>query len=170
MFGNSNLQQSFTTDNYDEANYLSGQHSIKMPVFSIHGNHDDPVGLEQLSTLDQLSCNHYINYFGKVTNIEKFIIKPVLLSKGNTKIALYGIGHMKDERLNIAFENGKIQFERPINSQNRVDETWFNILVLHQNKYKGVALGASRKSCVMEETIPSWFDFVVWGHEHESIP
>jgi hypothetical protein len=30
------------------------------------------------------------------------------------KIALYGIGHIKDERLNMAFENDRITWERPI--------------------------------------------------------
>ena len=97
-------------------------------------------------------------------------MKPILLTKGSTRIALFGIGHMKDERLNIAFERGKIQFERPVTSHGQVDESWFNILVLHQNKYKGFAVGASKKSCIMEEVIPGWIDLVIWGHEHESIP
>lgn len=108
VFGTQNVLPNFETQNYPNANYLSGHHSIKLPIFSIHGNHDDPVGLEQLSSLDQLSCNHYINYFGKVTNIEQFTVKPVLLTKGSTRVALFGIGHMKDERLNMAFERGKI--------------------------------------------------------------
>lgn len=66
-----------------------------------------------LSTLDQASTNNYINYFGKVENIENIVVKPVLFQKGNTKIALFGIGHMKDERLNLAFEEKKIKFKRP---------------------------------------------------------
>jgi double-strand break repair protein MRE11 len=37
---------------FDNANYLTNNHKIKMPIFSIHGNHDDPVGVENLSTLD----------------------------------------------------------------------------------------------------------------------
>jgi double-strand break repair protein MRE11 len=57
-----------------------------------------------LSTLDQASSNNYINYFGKVTNIEKIEVKPILFEKGETKLAIYGIGHMNDERLNLAFE------------------------------------------------------------------
>ena len=36
----------------------------------IHGNHDDPSGLEYLSNIDLMNSNNYVNYFGKVTNIE----------------------------------------------------------------------------------------------------
>jgi double-strand break repair protein MRE11 len=68
-----------------------------------------------------------VNYFGKVNNIEDIEVKPILFTKGQTKIALYGIGNMKDERLNMAFENKKIKFLRPVNNT----EDWFNILVLH---------------------------------------
>jgi hypothetical protein len=38
---------------------------------------------------------------------------PFLVKKGSVKLAVYGIGHMKEERLNLAFENGNIVFERP---------------------------------------------------------
>jgi double-strand break repair protein MRE11 len=57
--------------------------------------------------------NNYVNYFGKVTNVEKIEVSPVLFVKGNTRVALFGIGHMKDERLNIAFETKNIKFLRP---------------------------------------------------------
>jgi len=60
-----------------------------------------------------VSVNNYVNYFGKVKNIEKIEVSPILFTKGETKIALYGIGHMKDERLNIAFETKNIKFKRP---------------------------------------------------------
>ena len=108
-------------------NFLHPSLDIRLPIFSIHGNHDDPIGLEQLSTLDLASTNSYINYFGKVTNIEKIEIKPVLFEKGKTKIAIFGIGHMRDERLNLAFEKKQIKFKRPAQDQ----DSWFNILVLH---------------------------------------
>jgi double-strand break repair protein MRE11 len=83
---------------------MSDSYKVKLPIFSIHGNHDDPVGLDLFSSLDQVSANSYVNYFGKVKNIEEFTVKPVLFRKGGTKVALYGIGHMHDERLNLAFE------------------------------------------------------------------
>ena len=85
-----------------------------MPIFSIHGNHDDPTGLDMISSLDQVQINNYVNYFGKVKNIEQIEVTPILFKKGSNKIALYGIGHMKDERLNLAFETKSIKFKRPI--------------------------------------------------------
>lgn len=53
---------------------------------------------------------------------------------------------------------------------NEVDPSWINILVLHQNKYKGIGVGASHKDCVMESDLPPWVNLVLWGHEHECIP
>ena len=93
----------------------------------IHGNHDDPSGLEYLSNIDLMNSNNYVNYFGKVTNIEDIEVQPILYVKGQTKLALYGIGHMKDERLNIAFESRKIKFKRPLKDR----DSWFNVLILH---------------------------------------
>ena len=69
---------------------------IKLPIFIIHGNHDDPMGLEYLSAIDQLSVNNYLNYFGKIKSIEIIKVTPILFEKNGTKIALYGIGHIKD--------------------------------------------------------------------------
>ncbi|TNV82300.1 hypothetical protein FGO68_gene4878 [Halteria grandinella] len=113
-----------------------------------------------------MGSNNYVNYFGKVTNIEDIEVVPILFQKGNTKVALYGIGNMKDERLNIAFENKKIKFKRPV----KYRDEWFNILVLHQNKYKGMHIGTSRRNSLTEGMIPKFFHLVIWAHEHESIP
>lgn len=101
-----------------------------------------------------------------MTNIEKIVVHPILLAKGNTKIAIYGIGHMRDERLNHAFETNNIKFKRPKFEK----ENWFNILVVHQNKFKGMFLGVPKRQSLMESIFPSFMDLVIWGHEHESIP
>ena len=163
VFGHQNIK--FKTKNY-KANYMNDSVSIKLPIFIIHGNHDDPWGLEHLSNINMLSTNHTVNYFGSVTNIEEIEVNPILLIKGQTKIALYGIGHMKDERLNIAFEQKKIRFLRPKDDP----ESWFNILVLHQNRFKGLHWGVSKRHALTEDIIPSFINFVLWAHEHESIP
>lgn len=92
---------------------LQQNYERKLSIYSIHGNHDDPIGLEMISTLDQVQSNHYVTYFGKVVNIEQIEVVPLLFEKGDTKIAIYGIGHMKDERLNLAFEQDRIKFKRP---------------------------------------------------------
>ena len=117
----------FETFQYNKANYLNPSLAIKLPIFSIHGNHDDPTGLDMLSSLDQACINNYLNYFGKVKNIEQIEVTPILFTKGETKVAIYGLGHMKDERLNIAFETKNIKFKRPIQEK----DSWFNILVIH---------------------------------------
>lgn len=112
----------FKTLNYPNANYMDKNHRIKMPIFSIHGNHDHPVGLELFSSMDQLGANSYINYFGKVTNIESIEVEPVLLTKRDTKLAIYGIGHIKDMRLNMAFQKNQITFHRPLNADGQPDD------------------------------------------------
>ena len=47
------------------------------------------------------------------------------------RIALYGLGSVRDERLHRAWKNEKVNFLRPT----ECPEEWFNILVLHQNRY-----------------------------------
>ena len=44
------------------------------------------------------------------------------------------------------------------------EEAWFNIFVLHQNR---VAHGPGAKDCLTDKHLPTFLDFVVWGHEHE---
>jgi double-strand break repair protein MRE11 len=46
-------------------NYQDPNINISLPVFIIHGNHDDPCGQGQYSALDILSSAGLINYFGK---------------------------------------------------------------------------------------------------------
>jgi hypothetical protein len=40
--------------------------NVALPVFSIHGNHDDPCGLGSHSCMDLLHESRLVNYFGKV--------------------------------------------------------------------------------------------------------
>ena len=83
------------------------------------------------------------------------------MSKGDTKLALYGLGNIRDERLDRMWTKKKVTFMRPSVKDGR--ESFFNILVLHQNR----AEGRGRKNAVWESMIPEWFDIVIWGHEHE---
>ena len=73
-----------------------------------------------------------------------------------------------DERLNRLIEDKKVKWERPKNALGDYED-YFNILVIHQNRYKG-AIGVNRRNSITDETVPSWFNLVIWGHEHESIP
>jgi hypothetical protein len=62
--------------------------NISLPVFTIHGNHDDPSGPEDLSAVDIISTVHYVNYFGKQVfkrdkegDLGRICLSPVLIRK-----------------------------------------------------------------------------------------
>ncbi|XP_014448807.1 double-strand break repair protein MRE11 [Tupaia chinensis] len=139
-------------------NYQDGNLNISIPVFSIHGNHDDPTGADALCALDILSCAGFINHFGRSMSVEKIDISPVLLQKGSTKIALYGLGSIPDERLYRMFVNKKVTMLRPKEDEN----SWFNLFVIHQNRSKH-----GSTNFIPEQFLDDFIDLVIWGHEHE---
>ncbi|XP_057605103.1 double-strand break repair protein MRE11 isoform X2 [Hippopotamus amphibius kiboko] len=139
-------------------NYEDGNLNISIPVFSIHGNHDDPTGADALCTLDILSCAGFVNHFGRSMSVEKVDISPVLLQKGSTKIALYGLGSIPDERLYRMFVNKKVTMLRPKEDEN----SWFNLFVIHQNRSKH-----GSTNFIPEQFLDDFIDLVIWGHEHE---
>nr|WPK49565.1 MRE11 [Halechiniscus sp.] len=124
----------FRTPNWEDPNI-----NIELPIFSIHGNHDDPIGPTNLCELDTLHTQRLINYFGKIDDLNDIEVKPILLQKGNTYLALYGMGSIKDERLNHMLRNGKVKFVRPAPFQSPVDgrpvhadRDIFSVLLFHQ--------------------------------------
>lgn len=144
---------------------------VDLPVFTIHGNHDDPTrdgGPELLSAVDLLSVSNLVNYFGRQDEVDNVKVSPILLQKGETRVALYGLGSMRDERLNRMWQGKKVKFLRPDGSEggdgDGAESEWFNIFALHQNR---ADTGRGSKNCVHESMIPEWMDLVVWGHEHE---
>ncbi|CAL4135342.1 unnamed protein product [Meganyctiphanes norvegica] len=142
-------------------NYMDPNLNIGVPIFSIHGNHDDPSGLGQHCALELLSSSGLINYFGKTSDLKDINIMPLLLEKGETKFAIFGLSSIKDERLFRLFKEGKVKMLRP----KEYEDKWFNLMVLHQNH---------NKQCGMINHIPESFldnflDLVVWDHEHECI-
>ena len=147
------------------ANYHDPHVSVERPVFAIHGNHDDPSrdagGGPLLAALDLLSVTSLVNYMGRHGDqLECVEIAPVLLQKGATHIALYGLGALRDERLHRLWKSGQVKFVKPTQNDN---EHWFHIFALHQNR----DVGRGAKNCVQDTMIPDWMDLVVWGHEHE---
>lgn len=149
-----NTKPNFTTSikmNTDDKNM-----SISLPIFSIHGNHDDPSGFNSISPLDILHSGGFINYFGRVDSVDNIELDPVLI-KGNKKIALYGMGHIKDRRVYKTFLKGNVKYLRP------AGEDWINILMVHQNRTP------RKDEYLPEDFIDSFFDLVIYGHEHESI-
>eukprot|EP01117_Protostelium_nocturnum_P020548 TRINITY_DN9299_c0_g1_i2.p1 TRINITY_DN9299_c0_g1~~TRINITY_DN9299_c0_g1_i2.p1 ORF type:complete len:711 (-),score=296.00 TRINITY_DN9299_c0_g1_i2:56-2188(-) len=150
-----NFATKFGTVNYEDPNF-----NIEIPIFSIHGNHDDPAGDGGLASLDLLAVTNLVNYFGKNDNIDDVTVYPILMRKGETKVAIYGMGNIRDERLYRTFQQKKVKLMRPIEAR----EEWFNIFVIHQNRY-----AHSPKNYVHEVMLDNFLDFVVWGHEHECL-
>nr|CCA22579.1 doublestrand break repair protein putative [Albugo laibachii Nc14] len=171
--------QSINFPNFGIVNYEDPNFNIELPVFSIHGNHDDPTreftgggvnkessstcySFKSLAALDLLSASNLINYFGKMERVDVIELFPILIRKGSSKVALYGLGNMRDERLYRIFEQQKVLFHRPVEEP----DTWFNLLVVHQNRENK---GRGGKNCLSESMIPAFMDLVIWGHEHECL-
>jgi double-strand break repair protein MRE11 len=81
--------------------------------------------------MDVLSATGLINHFGRVPDNDNIAVCPILLRKGSTNLALYGIANVRDERLHRTFRNGNVKFLRPDESS----DEWFNLLAVHQNQY-----------------------------------
>ncbi|KAK0668737.1 putative double-strand break repair protein mus-23 [Cercophora samala] len=144
----------------DCVNYQDPDINISIPVFSIHGNHDDPSGDGHYCSLDLLQAAGLVNYFGRVPEADNIHVKPVLLQKGETKLALYGLSNVRDERMHRTFRDNKVHFYRP--GHQKAD--FFNLLTLHQNHY-----AHTPTSYVSENMLPEFMDLVIWGHEHECL-
>ncbi|XP_073100458.1 double-strand break repair protein MRE11 isoform X2 [Elaeis guineensis] len=159
-----NFQNIFGHVNYEDPHF-----NVGLPVFTIHGNHDDPAGVDNLSAIDILSTCNLVNYFGKMvlggSGVGQITLYPILIRKGTTSLALYGLGNIRDERLNRMFQTPHaVQWMRPQAQEGCPVSDWFNILVLHQNRIK-----TNPKNAINEHFLPRFLDFIVWGHEHECL-
>ncbi|XP_017860403.1 PREDICTED: double-strand break repair protein MRE11-like [Drosophila arizonae] len=154
----SDQSQCFYNAVNQSVNYEDPNLNISIPVFSIHGNHDDPSGFGRLSSLDLLSTTGLINYFGRWTDLTKVEISPILIRKGETKLALYGLSHIHDARLVRIFKDFKVT----INCPNESEEDWFHLMVVHQNR-----ADRGPKNYLPEELLPAFLNLVIWGHEHD---
>ena len=98
---------------FNHVNYEDPDINVAIPVFSIHGNHDDPSGVSaiintiassdtynsqqgHLAALDLLQMSGLVNYYGRTPESDNILVKPVLLQKGGTKLALYGLSNVRD--------------------------------------------------------------------------
>ncbi|KAJ4762397.1 Double-strand break repair protein MRE11 [Rhynchospora pubera] len=159
-----NFQNTFGHVNYEDPHF-----NVGLPVFTIHGNHDDPAGVDNLSAIDILSACNLVNYFGKMvlggSGVGQIKVYPILIKKGTTSAALYGLGNIRDERLNRMFQTPHaVQWMRPATQDEGSISDWFNILVLHQNRIK-----TNPKNAINEHFLPRFLDFIIWGHEHECL-
>jgi double-strand break repair protein MRE11 len=150
-----NFQGAFNHVNYEDLDM-----NVAIPIFSIHGNHDDPSGEGHLAALDLLQVSGLLNYYGRTPESDNIQIKPVLLQKGRTKLALYGMSNVRDERLFRTFRDGKVKFFQPSVQK----DDWFNLMSVHQNHH-----AHTETSYLPENFLPEFLDLVVWGHEHECL-
>ncbi|GAA5974461.1 hypothetical protein JCM11641_003229 [Rhodosporidiobolus odoratus] len=155
-------------------NYEDYNINVSLPVFSIHGNHDDPQGVGAegaLCALDLLSASGVINYFGRMelpgqatddaAALEDGLkVKPVLLQKGDTKLALYGMGNIRDDRFVFELTNRRINLYRPAEDP----EDWFNIVLVHQNRVPHGPNNSVPETAFGEEA-----NVIIWGHEHDCV-
>lgn len=152
------------TVNYEDPNL-----NIAIPVFSIHGNHDDPSGFGRLSSLDLLSTTGLVNYFGRWTDLSQVDISPILIRKGESQMALYGLSHIHDVRLARLVKDFKVNFNCPDKAreegkegEQEAEEDWFHLLVVHQNRAE-----RGPKNYLPEDSLPAFLHLVIWGHEHD---
>lgn len=145
---------------FNHVNYEDPDINVAIPVFSIHGNHDDPSGDGHFCSLDLLQVSGLLNYYGRTPESDKIEIKPALLQKGQTKLALYGMSNVRDERLFRTFRDGHVKFFKPGVQQ----KDWFNLMAVHQNHH-----AHTETSYLPENFLPEFLDLVVWGHEHECL-
>ncbi|CAH2353772.1 double-strand break repair protein Mre11p [[Candida] railenensis] len=148
-------------DGFNTVNYEDPNLNISIPVFAISGNHDDATGEGLLSPMDLLSVAGLVNHFGKVKDNDNITLSPLLFQKGSTKLSLYGLANVRDERLFKSFRDGKVKFLRP----NLAVDDWFNLICVHQNHS-----AHTNTSYLPESFLPSFLDLIIWGHEHECIP
>ncbi|KAH7912498.1 Metallo-dependent phosphatase-like protein [Hygrophoropsis aurantiaca] len=154
--------------NFPAINYEDPNLNVGIPVFSIHGNHDDPQGAGPqgaLCALDVLSASGLLNYMGKFdlplsdadAQNTGIAIRPVLLRKGETHLGLYGVGNVKDQRMHFELRSNRVRMYMPKNK-----DEWFNILLLHQNRVRH-----GPQESVPEGMFDDSVNLVVWGHEHD---
>ncbi|KAJ7130325.1 Mre11 DNA-binding presumed domain-containing protein [Mycena epipterygia] len=156
---------SFPAVNYEDPNF-----NVSIPVFSIHGNHDDPQGAGFVCVLRAMCprCafrTGLINYMGKIdlpvfdaeATSTGIAVRPILFRKGNTHLGLYGIGNVKDQRMHFELCSNRVRMFMP-----RDKQSWFNIMLLHQNRVKH-----GPQDFVPEGLFDDSVDLVIWGHEHD---
>ncbi|EDR28118.1 double-strand break repair protein MRE11A, putative [Entamoeba dispar SAW760] len=153
----------YTYENNQEDNGFSMNQGIKYPMYVIHGNHDIPSGLEHVAGLDILQTAGLVNFIGKAEDISKIDnttdqtilhLSPILLQKGTTRIALYGMSYKKNEEMHRLWASSQVQIDEP-------DGDIFKILLIHQDRILRNTL-----TTFPEELLKDRFNLIVFGHEH----
>ncbi|KAG5445240.1 meiotic recombination, variant 2 [Clonorchis sinensis] len=148
----------FANTAFSCVNHLDPNLNVSIPAFAIHGNHDDPIGPGGLCAVDILHSAGLVNLLGKSSSVERITISPLLLRKGSTRLALYALGAIREERAHRLFLNNLVTFYRPTEEPDK----WFSIFAVHQNRSRH-----GSTSYLPEHFLPNFLDLVIWGHEHE---
>ncbi|KAI3380302.1 hypothetical protein SNEBB_008306 [Seison nebaliae] len=141
-------------------NFHSSNQHISLPIFIIHGNHDDPSGINNLCSIDNLAMTGLLNYYGRCDNLQNIEVSPILLRKKSTIVALYGIGNIRDNYIYGLFQNHRVHFNRP-HLEGKTDKI-FSLLSVHQNRVRH-----TKAQYLPYEKIEDFFDLIFWGHEHD---
>ena len=80
---------------------------------------------------------------------EGIAVRPVLLQKGTTRMAMYGIGNVKDQRMHFELRSNRVRMYMP-----RDKDDWFNILIIHQNRYALPPLKPSNRDLSLVGCVP----------------
>jgi double-strand break repair protein MRE11 len=78
--------------------------------------------------------------------------------QGTTKVAIYGLGFLREERLARVFQmQGQVVWLWPEEDAG----SWFKIFVLHQNRVQHYKQGPLNKArSIRPEFLPQWLDIV----------
>ena len=89
-------------------------------------------------------------------SVDSIEVRPLLFQKGATRLAVYGMGYVPDERLSRMFEQHHVTFYQPSEA-----DRYFNLFLLHQNCEPGRPVRSMPLSL-----LPRFLHLVIWGHEH----
>jgi double-strand break repair protein MRE11 len=56
-----------------------------------------------------LSNAGLVNYFGRQVDMNNVVVSPLLMKKGTTQLAVYGIGALKEKMMHRLLRNNKVK-------------------------------------------------------------
>jgi double-strand break repair protein MRE11 len=121
--------------------------------------------LQVLAALDLLSISNLVNYFGRSESADHVSLSPIMLVKNKTKVALYGLGNIRDDRFQRMVLNNSVRFKRPAEDPTE----WFSVFLIHQNR-DNRGLRSKSGNTTAEHCLPKFLDLVIWGHEVRALP
>ena len=91
-------------------------------------------------------------------------VQAFVTCSGSSKLCLFGLSSIRDERLHRMFRAGKVNILFPDQTDKADEGNWFKLLVLHQNHARH-----GPTNHIPESFLHPNLDLVIWGHEHEAM-